>query len=51
MLLGDFNARVGSRQDDVWWHERGPHGYGILNDAGRELLPFVSVNEATVSNT
>ena len=24
VLLGDFNARVGSRQDDddEWWHER-----------------------------
>ena len=30
---------------------RGPHGYGELNDAGRELLIFLSVNEATVCNT
>ena len=35
-LLGDFNARVGSRvnQDDDWWYERGPHGHGVLNEAG-----------------
>ena len=39
VLLGDFNTKIGSRQtDDEWWHERGPHGYGELNDAGRELL-------------
>ncbi len=52
MLLGDFNARVGSRsENDEWWDERGPHGHGILNEAGRELLSFCSVNEATVCNT
>ena len=33
-MLGDFNARVGSRavDDDEWWYKRGPHGYGELND-------------------
>ena len=31
--------------------ERGPHGYGELNDTGRELLAFVSVNTATICNT
>lgn len=45
-LLGDFNACVGSREgnDDPWWYERGPYGHGILNDAGRELLSFLSIN-------
>ena len=35
MMLGDFNARVGSRvdQDDDWWYERGPHGHGVINEA------------------
>jgi len=52
VLLGDFNARVGSRQvADKWWNERGPHGYGELNGAGKELLAFVSVNTATICNT
>ena len=53
VILGDFNARVGSRTDrrDRWWYERGPHGYGSLNEAGKELLSFLSVNEATVCNT
>lgn len=37
VLLGDFNARVGSRMedDDEWRDERGPHGLGVLNEAGR----------------
>ena len=52
-LLGDFNACVGSREgnDDPWWYERGPYGHGILNDAGRELLSFLSINGSTVCNT
>ena len=51
-VLGDFNACVGSRGvDDERWYQRGPHGYDELNDAGRELLSFLSTNEATVCNT
>ena len=52
VLLGDFNARVGSRGvEDDWWCERGPHGYGDLNEAGLELLSFLSTNGATVCNS
>ncbi len=42
MILGDFNARVGSRMggDDVWVNERGPHGLGVANNAEMELLSF-----------
>ncbi len=36
---------------DEWWYERGPHGYGDLNDAGRELLSFLATNEVTVCNS
>ena len=52
MILGDFNARVGSREgeDDEWWYERGPYGHGLLNEAGKELLSFLSINDATVCN-
>ena len=52
VLLGDFNARVGSRSEgSEWWYVRGPHGHGELNDAGRELLSFLSINGGTVCNT
>ena len=52
VLLGDFNARTGSRSaGSDWGSVRGPHGYGNLNDAGRELLTFLAINEATVCNT
>ena len=30
---------------------RGPHGYGVTNDAGKELLGFLSTQQATVWNT
>ena len=47
--LGDLNAHVGSRDDiDYPWD---PHGYGETNDAGNDLLNFLSINEATVCNT
>ena len=52
-LLGDFNARVGSRTGEMTGGvmSGGTHGYGSLNEAGKELLSFLSVNEATVCNT
>lgn len=54
VMLGDFNARVGSRRmikDDHWEKSSGPNGIGMLNDAGKELLHFLSLNKATVYNT
>ena len=62
VVLGDFNARVGSRNDsadenvdDNASGQRsnvlGPHGHGELNEAGKELLSFLSINEATICNT
>jgi len=38
-------------ENDTWWKERGPHGFRVLNDAGKKLLSFLSVNGATVCNT
>ena len=53
VILGDFNARVGSRdqQEDLWDGVRGPHGFGVCNDAGKELLSFLSMNNGTIANT
>ena len=51
IVLGDFNARVGSRQVEVTSGVvRGPHGCGVTNDAGKELLDFLSTQQATVYN-
>ena len=35
----------------MWMMSGGMKGYGDLNDAGRELLSFLSTNEATVCNS
>ena len=61
MILGDFNARVGSRmcnsssnpreEEDQWESVRGPHGVREVNEAGEELLNFLLLNEATICNT
>jgi len=52
-MLGGFNTRLEFRavDDDEWWYERGPHRYGALNEAGRDLLSFLSTHEVTVCNT
>lgn len=52
MLLGDFNARVGSGEpEDLWWDVRGKFGLRECNDAGRELLQFCMINHCTILNT
>ena len=41
VVLGDFNARVGMREDgDVWRQIRGKHGLASCNEAGERLLEF-----------
>ena len=53
VLLGDFNSCVGSGGSVAaeWEHARGPHGHGKVNEAGKELLTFLSLNKVTVCNT
>ena len=44
VILGDFNAHVGSRKciGDRWGSVRGQHGYGVINDADKDLLSLLS---------
>ena len=59
VLLGDFNVRVGScpgnrpdeSDNDEWADVRGPCGFGECNNAGKELLSFLSLNQLTICNT
>ena len=53
IVLGDFNARVGSRQvvGDQWSKVRSLYGCGVINDAGKERLGFLSTQQTTVCNT
>ena len=51
VILGDFNACLGSRVNDEQWTDvRGPHGLGVVNDVGR-ALSFLASHQATVCNT
>ena len=52
ILLGGLIARIGScdGHNDPLSRGRGHHGHGIANDAGTELLSFLSMYEATVCN-
>ena len=48
LLLGDFNARVGSgRGDDLWLGVHGRHGVGECNKAGERFLEFCTLNQFT----
>ena len=51
VMMGDFNARIGFRKREDSCSVRGPHGIGVANDAGKEFLSFLGINEATVCNT
>ena len=52
ILLGDFNARVGRREDDhLWFGVHGKHGIGQCNDAGERFLEFCARNQFTIMNT
>ena len=42
---------VNSDDDDDLYEVLGPYGHGELNEAGKELLSFLSINEASVCNT
>ena len=50
IILGDFNARVGSNQQ-LWENVLGPQGSGRCNENGLRLLSFCAENELLVTNT
>ena len=55
LLLGDFNARVGSNEKftgmSSWDGVKGCHGVGKMNESGEALLSFCALNELVIMNT
>ena len=53
LVMGDFNARVGCREDmDLsWLGVQGRFGVGKLNENGEHLLSFCAMNELCIMNT
>ena len=57
LLLGDFNARVGSSERQTgtvtsnWNGVKGCQGVGKMNESGEALLSFCAVNELVIMNT
>ena len=54
MIVGDFNARVGSserQEEDMWNDVRGCHGVGRINESGEALLSWCALNSLVVMNT
>ena len=50
IILGDFNARVGS-DFNSWKSVIGPHGLGEMNGNGTRLLDFCASNQLLITNT
>ena len=55
MIVGDFNARVGSserqEEEDKWNDVLGCHGVGRINESGEALLSWCALNSLVVMNT
>ena len=50
LLLGDFNARVGTNAD-FWQGVIGPHSVGNMNDNGLRLLSLCTEYNLSITNT
>ncbi|PZC76173.1 hypothetical protein B5X24_HaOG204917 [Helicoverpa armigera] len=51
IVLGDFNAKIGARQDQDDDKIIGPHGLGTRNERGSRLLQFAFGQMLSISNT
>ena len=51
MVMGDFNAKVGSDKQQVWLEAVGRCGLGEANNGGMQLLQFCEIKDLAISKT
>ncbi|XP_050561583.1 uncharacterized protein LOC126912619 [Spodoptera frugiperda] len=51
MVIGDFNAKIGSALPSDNYNILGPHGIGHRNDRGTRLIQFASSQNLNINNT
>lgn len=51
MVIGDFNAKIGSRLPSDNQSILGPHGLGSRNERGKRLIQFASNQNFNINNT
>ncbi|CAG5117437.1 unnamed protein product [Candidula unifasciata] len=51
IIMGDFNAKVGTGRDENERHVLGKFGLGNRNETGEKLIEFCIENELTIANT
>ena len=51
MILGDFNAKIGTEAYKNWEEVCGKFSIGDINESGEKLLQFCALNKLCVTNT
>ena len=51
IIIGDFNAKIGKKEDDSGSIYVGPYGIGKRNDRGERLLNWAEENKMYIANT
>ena len=51
VLLGDFNASLGSHMQYIWPEVVGYYGAGEYNERGVKILQFCAINNLFIANT
>ena len=51
IIIGDFNAKIGKKEDDCGSIYVGPYGIGKRNDRGERLLNWAEENKMYIANT
>ena len=51
ILIGDFNAKIGTKDKDETLQSMGSHGIGSRNERGERLIEFAEEYRMTIANT